>query len=124
MPLVVALLKIERRMSHKYHDKKDRDNEGQNYRHHGSEKVVCPKSPRSRKICGFLSLGAADALPESVKVAVGGAKMKGDQYDMRLIDMVKKSSEGIVITDRIEQVSEPVTEVSRQPSPEGLPSRR
>lgn len=111
-------------MSHKYHDKKDRDNEDQNYRHHGAEKVMGPKSRRSRKICGFLSLGAADALPESVKMDLGGPSMKDDQYDMRLIDIVKKSSERIVITDRIEQVSEPVTEVSRQPSAEGLPFGR
>lgn len=120
MPLFVALFNKERRMSQRYRDKKYQASKYRVNQYH-DEKNSDPKpsTPRNRDL---LSLGNAEPLPESMGMSMPGAVENDDHYDMRLIDANKKSAEKIVVTDKIEQVSEPATEndVSRQHSTEGL----
>lgn len=121
MPLVLALFNKERRFFSKY-----RDNQYQ-YRDHkssGADGRADAKSSNPRKIRDMFSLGDADPLPEGFTITVAGTMAHNDDhFDMRLIDGVPKSSERIEVTDKIEQVSERITDQdqSRQPSAQGLP---
>lgn len=123
MPFFIALLKKERRMSNKYRDHRYWANQYRGSQRTRDESGSELKPSKPRKPRDLLSLGSADLLPEGLEVPLAGAIANDDHYDMRLIDTVKKSSEGIVVTDEIEQVSVPASEmdVSRQPSAEVMP---